>query len=129
VTGLYFFDNRVVDIARRLKPSARGELEITDVNRSYLEWGELHVERIGRGIAWLDTGTHDSLQQASNFIETLQERQGLMVACLEEIAYRSGWITAADVARTAEPMKKNGYGRYLLRMLEQESRAWEGPSV
>ncbi len=119
VTGLYFYDNRVLDVARELKPSARGELEITDVNRTYLEWGALHVEKLGRGVAWLDTGTHESLQQASSFIQTLQERQGLMVACLEEIAYHLGWITAADVARIAEPMKKNDYGRYLLRMLEQ----------
>ena len=119
VTGLYFYDNRVLDVARELKPSARGELEITDVNRTYLEWDALHVEKLGRGIAWLDTGTHESLQQASSFIQTLQERQGLMVACLEEIAYHLGWITAADVARIAEPMKKNDYGRYLLRMLEQ----------
>jgi glucose-1-phosphate thymidylyltransferase len=119
VTGLYFYDNRVLDVARELKPSARGELEITDVNRTYLEWDALHVEKLGRGLAWLDTGTHESLQQASSFIQTLQERQGLMVACLEEIAYHLGWITADDVARIAEPMKKNDYGRYLLRMLEQ----------
>lgn len=119
VTGLYFYDNRATDVARELKPSARGELEITDVNRAYLEWGALHVEKIGRGIAWLDTGTHESLQQASSFIQALQERQGLMVACPEEIAYYLGWITAEDVARIAEPMKKNDYGKYLLRMLEQ----------
>jgi glucose-1-phosphate thymidylyltransferase len=119
VTGLYFYDNRALDVARELKPSARGELEITDVNKAYLEWGALHVEKIGRGIAWLDTGTHESLQQASSFIQALQERQGLMVACLEEIAYYLGWITAEDVARIAEPMKKNDYGQYLLRMLEQ----------
>ena len=120
VTGLYFYDNRVLDVARDLKPSARGELEITDVNKSFLEWDALHVEKLGRGIAWLDTGTHESLQQASLFIQALQERQGLMAACLEEIAYHLGWITAEDVARIAEPMKKNDYGRYLLRMLEQE---------
>jgi glucose-1-phosphate thymidylyltransferase len=123
VTGLYFYDNRVLDVAKSLKPSARGELEITDVNRTYLEWNDLHVEKIGRGIAWLDTGTHESLQQASSFIQALQERQGLMVACLEEIAYHLGWITADDVARIAEPMKKNDYGKYLLRMLEQEVAA------
>jgi glucose-1-phosphate thymidylyltransferase len=123
VTGLYFYDNRVLDVARKLKPSARGELEITDVNRAYLEWGDLRVEKLGRGIAWLDTGTHESLQQASSFIQTLQERQGLMVACLEEIAYHLGWISADDVARIAEPMKKNDYGRYLLRMLEQGGAA------
>ncbi|MGH9837774.1 MAG: glucose-1-phosphate thymidylyltransferase RfbA [Blastocatellia bacterium] len=121
VTGLYFYDNRVLDVAQHLKPSARGELEITDVNKAYLEWNELHVEKIGRGIAWLDTGTHESLVQASNFIHTLQDRQGLMVACLEEIAYHQGWMTAADVVRIAEPMKKNEYGQYLLKMLEQEA--------
>jgi len=121
VTGLYFYDNRVLDIAARLRPSARGELEITDVNKTFLEWNALHVEKLGRGIAWLDTGTHESLQQASLFIQALQERQGLMAACLEEIAYHLGWITAEDVARIAEPMKKNDYGRYLLRMLEQEA--------
>jgi len=126
VTGLYFYDNRVLDVATALKPSLRGELEITDVNRTYLAWGQLHVEKVGRGIAWLDTGTHETLQQASSFIQTLQERQGLMVACLEEIAYRLGWITADDVIRVAEPMKKNDYGRYLLRMLEHEAADSEG---
>jgi glucose-1-phosphate thymidylyltransferase len=120
VTGLYFYDNRVLDIAAGLKPSARGELEITDVNRRYLEWGELHVERLGRGIAWLDTGTYDSLLQASNFIQAIEERQGLMVACVEEIAWRMGWISADDVRRVAEPMKKNGYGQYLLGLLEND---------
>ncbi|MFN0109618.1 MAG: glucose-1-phosphate thymidylyltransferase RfbA [Blastocatellia bacterium] len=120
VTGLYFYDNRVLDVAANLKPSARGELEITDVNRAYLEWNALHVEKLGRGIAWLDTGTHESLQQASGFIQVLQERQGLMVSCLEEIAYREGWMTAEDVRRIAEPMKKNEYGQYLLRMIEQQ---------
>ncbi|MBI1761368.1 MAG: glucose-1-phosphate thymidylyltransferase RfbA [Acidobacteria bacterium] len=119
VTGLYFYDNRVLDVARDLKPSPRGELEITDVNKQYLEWSALHVEKLGRGIAWLDTGTHESLQQASSFIQTLQERQGLMAACLEEIAFHNGWMTAADVARIAEPMRKNEYGQYLLRMLQQ----------
>ncbi|MBO0724876.1 MAG: glucose-1-phosphate thymidylyltransferase RfbA [Blastocatellia bacterium] len=123
VTGLYFYDNRVLDVARELKPSARGELEITDVNKTFLEWGSLSVERLGRGIAWLDTGTHESLQQASLFIQALQERQGMMVACLEEIAWRQGWITAEDVARIADPMKMNDYGGYLLRMLEQEEQA------
>ncbi|MGE0126902.1 MAG: glucose-1-phosphate thymidylyltransferase RfbA [Blastocatellales bacterium] len=126
VTGLYFYDNRVLDVARNLKPSARGELEITDVNKAYLGWNEMHVEKLGRGIAWLDTGTHESLQQASSFIQTLQDRQGLMAACLEEIAYHLGWITAEDVARIAEPMKKNDYGRYLLKMLEQEAANREG---
>jgi glucose-1-phosphate thymidylyltransferase len=123
VTGLYFYDNRVLDVARDLKPSARGELEITDVNKSFLEWGSLSVEKFGRGIAWLDTGTHESLQQASLFIQALQERQGLMVACLEEIAWRWGWITAEEVARIADRMKMNDYGSYLLRMLEQEAQA------
>jgi len=120
VTGLYFYDNRVVEVAAGLKPSTRGELEITDVNRAYLLTGELHVEKLGRGFAWLDTGTHESLLQASNFIQVLEERQGLMVACLEEIAYRQRYITAADVRRTAEPMKHNSYGQYLLAMLEHE---------
>lgn len=118
VTGLYFYDNRVLDVAANLKPSERGELEITDVNRVYLEWNALHVEKLGRGIAWLDTGTHESLHQASGFIQTLQERQGLMVSCLEEIAYHEGWMSADDVRRIAEPMKKNEYGQYLLRMIE-----------
>jgi len=119
VTGLYFYDHRVVDIAAHLKPSPRGELEITDVNRAYLEAGDLHVELLGRGVAWLDTGTYDALLQASNFIQALEERQGLMVACVEEIAYRLGWITAADVRRVAEPMKHNSYGQYLLSLLEE----------
>jgi glucose-1-phosphate thymidylyltransferase len=123
VTGLYFYDNRVLDVASELKPSARGELEITDVNKTFLEWGSLSVEKMGRGIAWLDTGTHESLQQASLFIQALQERQGMMVACLEEIAWRQGWISAEDVARIAGPMKMNDYGGYLLRMLEQEAQA------
>lgn len=120
VTGLYFYDNRVLDVAANLKPSARGELEITDVNKAYLEWNELHVEKLGRGIAWLDTGTHESLQQASSFIQALQERQGLMVSCLEEIAFKLGWMSAEEVRRIAEPMKKNEYGQYLLRMIEQQ---------
>ncbi len=129
VTGLYFYDNRVLDVARDLKPSPRGELEITDVNKQYLAWDELHVEKLGRGIAWLDTGTHESLQQASSFIQALQERQGLMAACLEEIAYHNGWMTAEEVQRIAELMKKNEYGQYLLHMLQsgpvvtQEARA------
>jgi len=121
VTGLYFYDNRVVDIAASLKPSARGELEITDVNRDYLDRGELAVERLGRGIAWLDTGTHESLMQASNYIQAVEDRQGLMVACLEEIAYRLGYITADDVLRLAAPMKSSAYGEYLRRLVEQES--------
>jgi len=120
VTGLYFYDNQVVEISRRLKPSPRGELEITDVNRRYLESSSLHVERLGRGIAWLDTGTHESLQQASSFIQALQERQGLQVACLEEISYKMGYIDAGRVRDLAESMKTNGYGQYLIRMLETE---------
>jgi len=118
VTGLYFYDNHVVDIAAGLRPSGRGELEVSDVNRAYLERGDLHVEKLGRGIAWLDTGTHEALLQASNFIHAIEERQGLKVACVEEIAYRMGYITAADVRRIAEPMEKSGYGLYLLRMLD-----------
>jgi glucose-1-phosphate thymidylyltransferase len=121
VTGLYFYDNAVVDIAARLKPSARGELEITDVNRIYLERGALHVEKLGRGIAWLDTGTHESLMQASDYIHAIEERQGLMVACLEEIAYRMGYITATDVTRLARAMGSSAYGQYLIRMLEHEA--------
>jgi glucose-1-phosphate thymidylyltransferase len=121
VTGLYFYDNDVLEIARNLKPSARGELEITDVNIAYLRAGLLRVERLGRGVAWLDTGTCESLIQASNFIQALQERQGLMVACVEEIAYRMGYIDAATIAKSAQAMKGNEYGKYLLRMLEQEN--------
>jgi glucose-1-phosphate thymidylyltransferase len=120
VTGLYFYDNQVVDIAAALTPSARGELEITDVNRTYLDRGQLHVEKLARGIAWLDTGTHDALMQASNFIHAIEERQGLMVACLEEIAYRMGYITADDLTRLARDMGPSTYGEYLLRIVEHE---------
>jgi glucose-1-phosphate thymidylyltransferase len=120
ITGLYFYDNQVVDIAARLKPSARGELEISDVNREYLERQELHVERLARGIAWLDTGTHDSLVQAANYVQAIEERQGLMVACLEEIAYRMGYISADDVARLARTMESSSYGQYLLHILERD---------
>ena len=118
VTGLYFYDNRVIEIAASLKPSRRGELEITDVNKAYLRSKNLNVTRLGRGTAWLDTGTHDSLLQASNFIQTIEQRQGLKVACLEEIAYRQGYITAEQVARQAEPMKQNDYGQHLLRLID-----------
>lgn len=118
VTGLYFYDNQVCDIAMDVKPSARGEFEITDVNRRYLELGELNVEIMGRGYAWLDTGTHDSLLEAASFISTLQKRQGLMVACPEEIAYVQQWIDAAQIQVLAEPMKKNNYGQYLLSLLK-----------
>jgi glucose-1-phosphate thymidylyltransferase len=121
VTGLYFYDNQVVDIAARLTPSARGELEITDVNRTYLDRGQLHVEKLTRGIAWLDTGTHESLMQASSYIQAIEERQGLMVACLEEIAYRMGYITAGDLTRLARAMESSAYGRYLFRILEHET--------
>jgi glucose-1-phosphate thymidylyltransferase len=120
VTGLYFYDNQVVEIAAGLRPSARGELEITDVNGAYLHRGQLQVEKLGRGIAWLDTGTHEALLQAATFIQTIEDRQGLMVACVEEIAYRMGYITAADVARLARSMKDSSYGQYLLRLLESE---------
>jgi glucose-1-phosphate thymidylyltransferase len=118
VTGLYFYDSQVCDIAADIRPSARGELEITDVNRRYLEQGQLSVEIMGRGYAWLDTGTHDSLLEAASFIATLQKRQGLQVACPEEIAYRQDWISAEQVLALAEPLKKNGYGQYLLGLLK-----------
>ncbi|MBT3310417.1 MAG: glucose-1-phosphate thymidylyltransferase RfbA [Desulfobacterales bacterium] len=118
VTGLYFYDNDVLDIASSLKPSARGELEITDVNRSYLEKDNLYVEKLSRGIAWLDTGTHESLMQASSFIQAIEERQGLKVACIEEIAYRKGYIDSTQVEELSQPLIKNGYGQYLLQMLE-----------
>lgn len=118
VTGLYFYDSQVVEIAKTLKPSGRGELEITDINRIYLERGQLNVKLMGRGYAWLDTGTHDSLLEAGQFIATLEQRQGLKVACPEEIAFRAGWIDAAQLAELAKPLLKNGYGRYLMQCLE-----------
>ncbi len=119
VTGLYFYDQRVCDIAKSIKPSARGELEITTVNEAYLKLNQLQIEIMGRGYAWLDTGTHDSLLDAAGFIATLQKRQGLMVACPEEIAYRQGWITADDVLKLAAPLKKNAYGQYLEKILTE----------
>ena len=118
VTGLYFYDNRVLDIAGQLKPSARGELEITDVNLAYLKMKALRVEKLGRGIAWLDTGTHETLMQAANFIETIEERQGLKVACVEEIAFRMGYIDAGQLETLARPLLKNGYGQYLLDIIK-----------
>lgn len=121
VVGLYFYDNRVIDVAEHLEPSPRGELEITDVNRAYLEAGELAVETMGRGFAWLDTGTHQSLADATAFVKTVEERQGLKIAAIEEIAYRMGFIDAPALRRLAEPLRKSGYGQYLLDILEMEA--------
>lgn len=122
VVGLYFYPNKVVEVAKSIKPSARGELEITSVNQAFLADGELKVQTLGRGFAWLDTGTHDSLSEASTFIEVIEKRQGLKVACLEDIAYRQGWITADKMRELARPMIKNQYGRYLLRVVDELSR-------
>ncbi|KIP94874.1 MULTISPECIES: glucose-1-phosphate thymidylyltransferase RfbA [Pseudomonas fluorescens group] len=122
VTGLYFYDNQVVEIARNIKPSERGELEITDINRAYLEQKTLNVEMLGRGFAWLDTGTHDSLLEAGHFVHTIEHRQGLKVACLEEIAYHNGWISAEQVEAQALRLKKTGYGQYLQKLLDQPAR-------
>jgi glucose-1-phosphate thymidylyltransferase len=121
VTGLYFYDERVVDVVKALRPSARGELEITDVNAAYLELGELHVSLLGRGTAWLDMGTHEALLQASNFIETLEQRQGLKVSCPEEIAWRNRWISSEQLERLARPLASSGYGRYLLGLMQREA--------
>jgi glucose-1-phosphate thymidylyltransferase len=122
VTGLYFFDNDAADMARRVRPSARGELEITDVNRAYLEAGKLKVEVLGRGYAWLDTGTHESILEASQFVATIEHRQGVKVACLEEIAFGKGWIGSQQVARAADSLVKTSYGQYLRRFLEERQR-------
>jgi glucose-1-phosphate thymidylyltransferase len=122
ITGLYFYDNKVIEMAKQLKPSLRGELEITDLNRLYLEIGQLNVEVMGRGYAWLDTGTHDSLLEAGQFIATIEKRQGLKVACLEEVAYRQGWISADQVLTLAKPLEKSGYGQYLKQLIQESLR-------
>ncbi len=122
VTGLYFYDNNVVEIAKSVRPSPRGELEITDVNNAYLRRGDLHVELLGRGFAWLDTGTHDSLMDAAAFVQTIEKRQGLKVACLEEIAYRNGWLSADYVLQEAEKLSKTGYGQYLIQIIRESQR-------
>ena len=125
MVGLYFYPNKVVEVAKHIKPSARGELEITTVNQEFLHDNELKVQTMGRGFAWLDTGTHDSLSEASTFIEVLEKRQGLKVACLEGIAYRKGWITAEKLREVAQPMLKNDYGKYLLSILDEKEDTLE----
>jgi len=124
VTGLYFYDNRVVDVAKTLEPSDRGELEITDINKQYLAWGDINVELLGRGFAWLDTGTHKAMSEASQFVETIERRQGLKIACPEEIAWRKGWIGSADLAQMAYVLRKSGYGRYLQQLIQKEEHAY-----
>jgi len=121
IPGLYFYDNRVVQIAQKMEPSARGELEITDLNKQYLKWGELNVVNLGRGFAWLDTGTHDAMHEASNFVETIEKRQGLKISCIEEIAYRLGYINKKQLTVLGKIMEKNSYGQYLLRLAEEEN--------
>ena len=125
MTGLYFYDETVLDVAKSIRPSARGELEITDVNNAYLSRGMLNVEIMGRGIAWLDTGTHDSLLEASSFVQAVEKRQGLKIACLEEIAWRKGYISADDARRLATPMAKNDYGRYLYELVDAGAGTWK----
>jgi glucose-1-phosphate thymidylyltransferase len=124
VTGLYFYDNRVIDIAKTIEPSARGELEITDINKQYLEWGDLDVELLGRGFAWLDTGTHKAMSEASQFVETIERRQGLKIACPEEIAWRKGWISSRQLEQMALTLNKSGYGRYLEQLVQKEDHVY-----